>query len=191
MDDEHKPGPDDNTINEPNFIWNENNYTSWGKCYFKALQDDKVFGEGKTIHHPLCRNKNGFVLKRYPSKGQNRVYISDGRCMIGGEFYPIRPLLMHYVHHRLVHYVVSKTYRDISKDTSWPEQWKETKRFVKRCHTCQIIKKRTQCPSGNAQLMQVRERPCYSISMNVLGSFPTYKGFEYRLVVVDRFSPLV
>ena len=138
VDDEYNPHNDDNTMNEPNFIWNENKYTSWGKCYFKALEDDKVFGNGKTIRHPIYRNKDRFIIKRHPSEGQNRVlvYIPDSRCKIGGEFYPMRTLLIHSAHHHLAHYGVSKTYRDISKDTIWPGQWEETKRFVEGCHTC-------------------------------------------------------
>ena len=71
----------------------------------------------------------------------------------------MRTLLIHSAHHRLAHYGVSKTYRDISKDTIWPGLWEETKRFVGGCHTCQIIKQPTQRPAGNAQMMQVPERP--------------------------------
>ena len=52
-DDEYDPHIDDNTVNEPNFICNENKETSWGKCYFKELEHDKVFGNGKTIRHPF------------------------------------------------------------------------------------------------------------------------------------------
>ena len=119
-DDEYDPHVDNDTVNEPNFIWNENKETSWGKCDFKAVEDDKTFGNGKVIRHPFYRNIDGFILKRYPSEGQHRVYIPDGRCKIGGEFYPMRRLLIHSAHHRLTHYGVSKTYRNISKDTIWP-----------------------------------------------------------------------
>ena len=113
VDDEYDPHVNDDTVNEPNFIWNENKETSWGKCYFKALEDDKTFGNGKVIRHPFYWNIDGFILKRHPSEGQHRVYIPDGRCKIGGEFYPMRTLLIHSVHHRLAHNGVSKTYRDI------------------------------------------------------------------------------
>ena len=55
VDDEYDPHVDDDTVNEPNFIWNENKETSWGKCYFKALDDEKVFGNSlsKAIRHPF------------------------------------------------------------------------------------------------------------------------------------------
>ena len=97
-DDEYDPHVDDDTVNEPNFIWNENKETSCGKCYFKALKDDMFFGNGKTIHYPFYRNVDGFILKRHPRKGQNQVYIPDGRCKIDGEFYSIRTLLIHSAH---------------------------------------------------------------------------------------------
>ena len=191
VDDEYNPHVNDDTVNEPNFIWNENKETSWGKCYFKALEDDQIFGNGKVIHHPFYRNVDGFILNQYPSEGQYRVYIPDGRCKIGSEFYSMCILLIHSAHNRLVHYGISKTYRDISKDTIWPRQWKETKRFVKGCHTCQIIKQPTQCPAGSTQMMQVPERSWWLIGMDVLGPFPPSKGFEHVLVVVDEFSSLI
>ena len=193
VDDEYNPHNDDDTINEPNFIWNENRYTSWGKCYFKALEDDKFFGNGKTIRKPFHRNEDQFILKRHPSDGQIRVYIPDGRCKIGSEFYPMRrgTLLIHSAHHRLAHNCVSKTYRDILKDTIWPGHREDTKRFVEGCHTWQIIKQPTQRPASNAQMMQVPKRPWRSISIDVLGPVPRCKGFEHALVVVDRFSSLV
>ena len=124
IDDEYDPHVDDYTVNEPNFIWNENKETSWGKCYFKSLEDNKTLGNGKVIRHSFYRNVDagGFILKCHPSEGQNQVYIPDGRCKIGGEFYPMRTLLKHSAHHRPAHYGVSKTYRDISKDTIWPGQ---------------------------------------------------------------------
>ena len=188
VNDEYDAHNDDDTINEPNFIWNENKHTSWGKCYFKALEDDKVFGNGKTIRHPFYQNEDRIILKRHPSEGQNRAYIPDGRCKIGSEFYPMCTLLIHSAHHSLAHYGVSKTYRDISKDTIWPGQWEETKKFVAGCHTCEIIKQPTQRLASNAQMMQVPERPWQLISRDVLGPFPPSKGFEHTLVVVDRFS---
>ena len=156
-EDEYEPTMDDDLVNEPNFIWNENEHTSWGKCYFKALKDDKAFGDNKTVRHPFYRNEDGFILKGYPNEGQNWVYIPDGKCKIGGEFYFMRTLLIHSAHHCLAHYGISKTYCDIPRDTFWPGQWEETKRFVEGCHTCQIIKQPTQRPAGAAQMMQVTE----------------------------------
>ena len=36
---------DDDTLNEPNFIWNESKETGWGKCYFRALEQDPLFSK--------------------------------------------------------------------------------------------------------------------------------------------------
>ena len=40
---------DDDTLKEPNFIWNESKETGWGKCYLKALKQDPLFGKDKKI----------------------------------------------------------------------------------------------------------------------------------------------
>ena len=111
---------DNDTLNEPNFIWNESKETGWGKCYFRALEQDPLFGKDKKIRHPFYAIREGFILQRHPSQGQNQVYIPDGKLQIGGEHYSMRTLLIHAAHHRLAHYGVTKTYRDLLKDTFWP-----------------------------------------------------------------------
>ena len=108
---------DDDTLNEPNFIWNESKETEWGKCYFRALEQDPLFGRDKKTRHPFYANEEGFIHQRHPSQGQNRVYFPDRKLQIGGEHYYMHTLLIHAAHHRLAHYGVSKTYRDLSKNT--------------------------------------------------------------------------
>ena len=71
VDHEYDSHVDDNMVNKPNFIWNKNKYTSWGKCYFKALEDDKAFSNRKTICHPFYRNEDSFILKHHLSEDQN------------------------------------------------------------------------------------------------------------------------
>ena len=108
---------DADTMNKPNFIWNESKETAWGKSYFRAHKQGPLFGKEKKIRHPFYANNDGFIFQRHPSQGQNRVYVWDGKLQIGGEHYCIRTLLIHAAHDRLVHYGVTKTYRDLSKDT--------------------------------------------------------------------------
>ena len=50
------------TLDEPNFIWNESKETGWGKCYFRALEQDPLFGKDKKIRHPFYANEDGFIL---------------------------------------------------------------------------------------------------------------------------------
>ena len=103
----------------------------------------------------------------------------------------MRTLLIHAAHHRLAHYGVTKTYRDLSKDTFWPGQWEETKKFVESCDICQRIKQPTLWPAGKAKMIQVPERPFQSICIDIIGPFPPSQGYEYALVVVDRFSSFI
>ena len=91
----------------------------------------------------------------------------------------MRTLPIHAAHHRLAYNGVTETYQDLSKDTVWPGQWEETKRFVETCDVCQRIKQSTQQPTGTAQMIQVPEKPFQSISMDIIGPFPPSQGFEY------------
>ena len=182
---------DNDILDEPNFIWNESKETGWGKCYFRALEQYPLFGKDKKSRHTFNSYKDGFILQPHPSQGQNRVYIPDGKLQIGGEHYYMFTLLIHAAHHRLAHYGVTKTYRDLSKDTFWPGQWEETKKFVESCDICLRIKQPTQRPAGIAKILQVPERPFQSICIDIIGPFPPSQGYKYALVVVDRFSSIV
>ena len=104
---------------------------------------------------------------------------------------PICTLLIHAAQHRLAHYGVTKTYRDLSKDTFWPGQWEQTKKFVESCDICQRIKQPTQRPAGIAKMIQVPERPFQSICIDIIGPFPPSQAYEYALVVVNRFSSFI
>ena len=182
---------DDDTLKEPNFIRNESKETGWGKCYFRALEHDPLFGKDKKIRHPFYANEDKFILQRHPSQGQNRVYIPDGKLQIGREHYYMRTLLIHAAHHCHAHYGVTKTYRDLLKDTFWPGQWEETKKFVESCNICQRIKQPTQRPAETAKMIQILERPFQSICIDIIGPFPPSQGYKYALVVVDRFSSFI
>ena len=182
---------DNDTLNEPNFIWNESKETGWGKCYFRALLQDLRFGKDKKIRHPFYVNEDGFILQLHPSQGQNRVYIPDSKLQSAGEHYYLCTHVIHAAHHRLAHYGVTKTYRDLSKDTFWPGQWEETKKFVESCDICQRIKQPTQQAAGTAKIIQVPERPFQSICIDIIGPFPPSQGYEYALVVVVRFSSFI
>ncbi len=103
----------------------------------------------------------------------------------------MRELLIQATHNRLAHYGTSKTYQDLAKDTFWPGQWQQTKKFVEQCDNCQRNKQPTQKPPGIAQMIQVPERPWQSIGMDVLGPLPLSSGYTHALVVVDRFSSSV
>src|SRR6266576_559544 len=176
---------------EQNFIWNEGQHIHWGRCYFEALTQDPTFGGESELRQPFYRNGEGFILKAHPSEGGNRVYIPEGNVQIGGESYGMRELLIQAAHHRLAHYGVSKTFRDLARDTYWPGQWDQTVKFIQRCDVCQRNKQPTQRPPGTAQMVQIPERPWQSICMDTFGPLPTSSGFKHALVVVDRFSSSV
>ena len=153
----------------------------------EALVHDPSF-VGIPIRRPFYRNPDGFILMQHPSKGQSRVYIPDGFVAIGAEIYTMRQLLIQSAHHRLAHYGINRTFRDLGRDTFWPGQWMEVMSFVQKCDTCQRNKQPTKKPAGIAQMIQIPERPWQSISMDVAGPFVASMGFKYVLVIVDRCS---
>ena len=61
-EEDNRDTQDDDTLNEPNFIWNKSKENGWGKCYCRVLEQDPLFGRDKTIQYPFYANEDGLIL---------------------------------------------------------------------------------------------------------------------------------
>ena len=143
---------------EPAIIYYETSDTVWGKAYLEALKQDPDYGDSSIIRKPFFRNPNGFIIKAH-AQHKPRVYILKGRVRIGGELYDMRELLIHSTHGRLGHFVTTKTYNDLRRETFWPGQWKQVQHHVASCDICQRTKLPTQKPPGIARILQIPDSP--------------------------------
>ncbi|MCO5586541.1 hypothetical protein L7F22_040482 [Adiantum nelumboides] len=84
---------------------------------------------------------------------------------------------------------INKTYRLLSATYFWPQMQQDMIKYVKACHSCQIMKASRQLPQGLLQPLPVPKERWESISMDFITTLPrTSKGNAQILVIVDRFS---
>ncbi|MCO5593073.1 hypothetical protein L7F22_047079 [Adiantum nelumboides] len=85
----------------------------------------------------------------------------------------------------------NKTYRLLSATYFWPQMQQDVIKYVKACHSCQIMEASRQLPQGLLQPLRVPKERWESISMDFITTLPrTTKGNGQILVIVDRFSKL-
>ncbi|MCO5564356.1 hypothetical protein L7F22_018016 [Adiantum nelumboides] len=97
-------------------------------------------------------------------------------------------------HHEVpfaAHPGINKTYRLLSATYFWPQMQQDVIKYVKACHSCQIMKASRQLPQGLLQPLPVPKERWESISMDFITTLPrTSKGNAQILVIVDRFSKM-
>ncbi|MCO5560051.1 hypothetical protein L7F22_013657 [Adiantum nelumboides] len=97
-------------------------------------------------------------------------------------------------HHEVsfaAHPGINKTYRLLSATYFWPQMQQDVIKYVKACHSCQIMKASKQLPQGLLQPLPVPKERWESISMDFITTLPrTTKGNAQILVIVDRFSKM-
>ncbi|MCO5568990.1 hypothetical protein L7F22_022695 [Adiantum nelumboides] len=97
-------------------------------------------------------------------------------------------------HHEVpfaAHPGINKTYRLLSATYFWPQMQQDVIKYVKACHSCQIMKASRQLPQGLLQPLPVPKERWESISMDFITTLPrTNKGNAQILVIVDRFSKM-
>ena len=77
------------------------------------------------------------------------------------------------------------TYTRIQKRFYWPNMYKFIQKYVKSCHTCQMVKSNNEKPFG---LMRISTPtlPWEKVSIDLIGPFPKSRlGNEFGLVIID------
>ena len=60
--------------------------------------------------------------------------------------------------------------------------------FCSSCALCQTMKDSTQKPVGLLHSLPIPDRPWQSVGLDFMGPLPKSKGYDYLLVVIDRFT---
>ncbi|MCO5583817.1 hypothetical protein L7F22_037731 [Adiantum nelumboides] len=105
----------------------------------------------------------------------------------------LRKILIQDYHEKpfAAHPRINKTYRLLSATYFWPQMQQDFIKYVKACHSCQIMKASRQLPQGLLQPLPVPKERWESISMDFITNLPrTTKGNAQILMIVDRFSKM-
>ena len=63
--------------------------------------------------------------------------------------------------------------------------------FCSSCSLCQTTKDSTQKPAGLLHSLPIPDRPWQLVGLDFMGPLPKSKGYDYLLVVIDRFTSQV
>ncbi|MCO5581935.1 hypothetical protein L7F22_035824 [Adiantum nelumboides] len=119
------------------------------------------------------------------------LYYLDRMCVLHNG--ALRKILIQE-HHEVpfaAHPGFNKTYRLLSATYFWPQMQQDVIKYVKACHSCQIMKSSRQLPQGLIQPLPVPKERWESPSMDFITTLPrTTKGNAQILVIVNRFSKM-
>src|SRR5207245_3293296 len=85
------------------------------------------------------------------------------------------------------HESVKATYNGLRKHYSWTGMKEQIQTYVKHCQKCQQAKVSNQKTSGSLLPLPTPEGPWRDVMMDFT-EMPESLGYDYILVVVDRFS---
>jgi hypothetical protein len=103
----------------------------------------------------------------------------------------VQEIIISDAHQTLGHMGKLRTANYIKRYCWWPSLTKQVDAFCKSCGTCQTTKSSTTPPSGLLHSLPVATFPWESIGMDFVGPLRDNKGYNYLLVVIDRFSSMV
>ncbi|MCO5583432.1 hypothetical protein L7F22_037343 [Adiantum nelumboides] len=160
-------------------------------CFKNEYLTDKDFGDAfptlKSLN-PTLAEMNMFAS--YTVMNELLCYL-DRICVPRNG--ALRKILI-LEHHKVpfaAHPGINKTYLLLSATYFWPQMQQDVIKYVKVCHSCQIMKASRQLSQGLLQPLPVPKERKESISMDFITTLPrTTKGNAQILVIVDRFSKM-
>ena len=73
----------------------------------------------------------------------------------------------------------------------WPSMGADIELFCSLCTLCQTTKDSTQMPAGLLHSLPIPNQPWQSVRLDFMGPLPKSKGYNYLLVVIDRYMSQV
>ncbi|MCO5583439.1 hypothetical protein L7F22_037350 [Adiantum nelumboides] len=160
-------------------------------CFKNEYLTDKDFGDAfralKSLN-PTTVEMNMFASYTVTDE---LLYYLDRICVPHNG--ALRKILIQE-HHEVpfaAHPGINKTYRLLSATYFWPQMQQDVIKYVKACHSCQIMKASRQLPQGLLQPLPIPKERWESINMDFITTLPrTSKGNAQILVIVNRFSKM-
>lgn len=89
------------------------------------------------------------------------------------------------------HMGVDKTFASVVRRFWWPRMYRQVKRYVTTCPTCQRCKPENRRPAGLLQPLPVPEGPWSEIAMDFVMDLPESEGYDALWSITDRLTKAV
>ena len=160
----------------------------WMTCFNYSL----IYKKGTQMHvaDPLSRRSDHYVSSSEDNKDQVLLNLVSIKLIdVTGQSYEERQSLITNFHDTPVagHKGVKATYNTLRKHYSWKGMKEQIQTYVKHCQKCQQSKVSNQKTSGSLLPLPTPSGPWLDVTMDFT-EMPESLGYNYILVVVDRFS---
>ncbi|UYV62593.1 hypothetical protein LAZ67_2001264, partial [Cordylochernes scorpioides] len=146
-----------------------------------ASQDDSASPASSSTHQPTASpfNIDTNDLHTITRKGVTKIIIPE----------TLQHTLMNKVHQEYNHPGISQMTRIITTQYYWKGISKSIEKFVRSCHTCQIIKRPKGKPYGALGQIPPPQQPFDLISIDTIAGFSKYGHSKtYLHVIVDHLT---
>jgi hypothetical protein len=194
MNSEYETAPQEQE-KEWNQWWSKHLHETWIDPKFcneelhQAIKADEFINKfnKRPLPTPFHRGPCG-ICSWYMPNGINalprRRYIPD----TGSPYGPIRNELIKEAHQVHLHRGAEKTYKYLRDRFYWPGMCEQVTEYCRNCNLCQIYKRTTQLPPGEARMLSIPERHWQSVAIDFMGPLPTSKNKTHIMVIMDRLS---
>jgi hypothetical protein len=146
-------------------------------------QDGLLYINNEYLQQQGQRRKK--KLRQFSIRRKHSLYVPN--TIVKG--IPVRYAVMRWAHGLPCtgHLGVTGTYRIIRQSFFWKGMIDDIKRWIKHCHPCQRRKNSKKNRQGLHKSV-LQTRPFETVSIDLVGKFPTADGNKYILTIIDHFT---
>jgi transposase InsO family protein len=174
-------------------------FLSATRSYDELLSDNSTVIDGQKSDPKLRKIYKAVMDSSAPSKrivNTGLCSVSEGVLMYDGKMWIPESLrhdflVLQHTHAFALHQGSERMWKQCRERYYWPKMRRDIDDFVKRCHTCQLVRDGRDKKAG-VYLQFPAYEPWEIVHMDLVGPLPTTaSGNRYLLTCMDRFSHYV
>ena len=100
-------------------------------------------------------------------------------------------VILDQTHTTISHFGQLSTSHYVRRFYWWPSMGAKIELFCSSCTLCQTMKDSMQKPAGLLHSLPIPGRPWQLVGLDFMGPLPNSKGYNYLLVIINRFTSQV
>ena len=145
----------------------------------------------KVLHHPEahpCFGIKDRLIWKKNQMGRDIVCIPRKAFIWGRRLVEV---ILDQAHTTIGHFGQLSTSRYVWRFYWWPSMGADIELFCSLCALCQTTKDSMQKPARLLHPLPIPDWPWLLVGLDFMGPLPKLKGYDYLLVVIDRFTSQV
>ena len=145
----------------------------------------------KILHHPEahpCFGIRNWLIWTKNQMGRDVVCIPPKAFIQGRQLIKV---ILDQAHTTIGHFGQLSTSCYVWRYYWWPSMGANIELFCSLCTLCQTTKDSMQKPAGLLHSLPIPDQQWQSVRLDFMGPLPKFKGYDYLLVVIDRYMSQV